>query len=113
APQAVALDPGHVYWTAKDAVGAVPLGGGSAAILASTPLKTGPWALATDGSSLFWADQIAGTLLRMPVTGGSPTVLSKGLVAPDGVVVDDTTVYWANGTNQQVEGAILTVPKGG
>ena len=111
-PEAIALDSGHVYWTAKNLLARAPLPGGATQSLLSTPLKTGAWALATDGTNVYWADQAGGTVQQMPVSGGSPILLAKGLVAPDGVVVDDTSVYFANGTNQQVQGSILKVTKG-
>ena len=36
-PEAVALDSGHVYWTAKDSLARIPLGGGGVESLASAP----------------------------------------------------------------------------
>ena len=112
-PEAIALDPAHVYWTAKNSVGRIDLGGGTATSLLSTTLKTGAWALAIDGSTLYWADQILGTIQVIPVGGGPSTTVAKGLSAPDGVVVDATDVYWAEGTDQQTEGSISRMPKAG
>jgi sugar lactone lactonase YvrE len=112
-PQAVALDSGHVYWTATNTLSRAPLMGGAAAPLSSAGLKSGTWALATDGSNVYWADQGSGTLQSMPVGGGTSTVLDMGLIAPDGVVVDDTYVYYADGTNKQIQGSLLKVPKAG
>jgi sugar lactone lactonase YvrE len=112
-PQAVALDGQSVYWTAKNTVAKTDLGGGRVNSIVDTTSKTGPWGLAVDSTTVYWANQVAapGFLQTVPTGGGPPSALANGLVAPDGVVVDETTVYWANGTNQQVEGSIMAMPK--
>jgi len=34
--------------------------------------------------------------MRMPVQGGTPTVQVSGQEMPEGIAVDDTSVYWVN-----------------
>jgi sugar lactone lactonase YvrE len=112
-PQALALDGANVYWDAKDSVAKAPLGGGPAQTLFGSAIASGTWGLAVDQTRVYWADQTTNSIQYVPLGGGSPTVIAKGLTQPDALVLDGPTLYFANGTNQQMNGAIMSVPKAG
>ena len=54
----------------------VPLTGGTAVVLATSPAVIGTRDLVTDGSSLYWAD--AGGIRKMAITGGTVQTLVSG-----------------------------------
>jgi hypothetical protein len=54
----------------------VPLSGGNAVTLVTSPSMIGPRDIDTDGSFLYWAD--AGGLRKMPLAGGVITTLAAG-----------------------------------
>ncbi len=54
----------------------VPLTGGAAVVLATSPAAIGNRDLVTDGSSLYWAD--ADGIRKMAVTGGTVQTLVSG-----------------------------------
>jgi hypothetical protein len=82
----------------------VPLAGGSAVTLATSPSFVGMRDIANDGSSLYWAD--ATGLRKMPIGGGAVTTLvaSSGIVS---VGLDVSRVYYSLGAS------IRSIAKGG
>ena len=73
--------------------------------------QTAPYYLAIDATHVYWSTygsipQHDGTIMRVPIGGGTPTELASGQAAPGGIAVDATNVYWATG-------GVMTVPKGG
>jgi hypothetical protein len=82
----------------------VPLAGGSAVTLATSPAYIGLRDIDTDGTSLYWAD--AGGLRKMPIGGGPVSTLdAKKSISVFGL--DATRVIYANGER------ILSVAKAG
>jgi len=57
-------------------------------------------ALASDGQSLFWLVTVGslygGSVMSVPIAGGSPRVLSNPEQLDVALAVDDTYVYWIN-----------------
>jgi surface antigen len=72
----------------------VPLGGGNATVLATSPAYIGNRDLVTDGSSLYWAD--ASGIRRMPVAGGTvQTLVPCATCAHLGL--DGPVLYYSSG----------------
>jgi surface antigen len=63
-------------WQDESQVMRVPLAGGTAVVLATSPAYIGNRDLVTDGSSLYWAD--AGGIRRMAIAGGTVHTLVPG-----------------------------------
>jgi len=78
------------------------------AILASG--QDGPWGIATDGSYIYWTNDLGGTVMKSSFFANDsvPTVVASGQDHPRGIVADGTDVYWtncnANGTVMKVHG---------
>jgi hypothetical protein len=96
-PMGIAVDENNVYWVGdgNGTVNAMPIDGG-----AVTTLATGPGFaefLVLDSGYLFWSaglDTNDGAILRMPVTGGTPTVLAWDIYGAGPLVVDAQSVYF-------------------
>lgn len=124
AATALACDRTHVFWTAPDNVGRIPLAGGDKEVLHrfapdGSSLGLG---LAVDEQRVYWIEASGhwqtptGRLVALPKIGGTPTYLAAGLgwslmTAQVGqfrqmaLVVDETAAYWADpreGTVQRV-----------
>jgi hypothetical protein len=82
----------------------VPLTGGAAVVLATSPAAIGTRDLVTDGTFLYWAD--AGGIRKMAINGGTvQTLASGGAFAHLGLA--GSWLYYSSGNN------ILDVPASG
>ncbi len=114
-PSGIAVDANYVYWTAGDAVMRVPLGGGENVTLAAD-VPT-PWFLALDSVFVYFTDQGSvddpmdpgGSVQRVPIDGGTVTILASGN-DPYGIAVCGDFVYW---TDINVGGLMETPLDGG
>src|SRR5262249_21580999 len=64
-----------------------------------------PWALAADGTSVFWGDLDSGTIVSASSrveASGSIATLAIGQGRPIAIAVDDTMVYWVDNLTGQV-----------
>jgi surface antigen len=82
----------------------VPLTGGAAVVLATSPAAIGNRDLVTDGSSLYWAD--ADGIRKMAITGGTVQTLVSGQTFAH-LGLDGPVLYYSSGNS------ILTVPTSG
>ena len=82
----------------------VPLAGGAAVVLATSPAAIGNRDLVTDGSFLYWAD--AGGIRKMAITGGTVQTLVSGQTFSH-LGLDGPVLYYSSGNS------ILTVPASG
>src|SRR5262249_41688828 len=64
---------------------------------------------AVDDASIYWIEDILGTVNSTPIAGGAVTVLASAQANPASVAIDSTNVYWS----ETLGGAIMTVPKNG
>jgi hypothetical protein len=110
---ALALGPHQVFWSAADATYQASLDG-------SSPLAIGPpaAAIAVDETDVYFAMNSdwsgTGTILRVPVGGGTPTTLATGRTGSVvAIAVDSSNVYWIEGEGTIQEGAVAAMPKGG
>jgi sugar lactone lactonase YvrE len=101
-------------WSLQDCVTVASQDGGSVTTLAPGP-NTVAGGLSVDATSVYWTDSNAGTVMKMPLAGGTPTALASGLTCPNKTVVDATGVYWTDfctGTVKKVPlagGAVITL----
>ena len=90
----------HAYFVANypssnvSRIKRVPLAGGSAVTLATSPGFVGLRDIATDGVNLYWADTKG--LQKMAIGGGAVTTLVAGYNVSS-VAVDATRVYYSDG----------------
>lgn len=60
------------------------------------------------------ANYTDGSVMRAPLTGGTPVTLASGQRQPTAIAVDATSVYWANkGGDLHTKAGIVKVAKGG
>src|SRR5206468_1606636 len=73
-----------------------------------------PGAIAVDDDNVYWANRGslgsfgAGTVMKMPKTGGVPVEIASGLDDLGELILDATNVYVATSTSQ---GSVVALPK--
>ena len=101
-----------LYWAAYNrpdagiAVVTVPLDGGSSTAIVSR-LSGRPHVFATDAFSVYWTNEVDGTVMKAPLNGGSATTLAAGQNSPLTAAIDAASVYWGT-----ADGAVMKVPLG-
>jgi hypothetical protein len=85
----------------------VSTAGGPLTTLVPSPEEIGP--VASDGTTLYWANHNGGSIQSIPATGGTITTLATGENSPQSLIVDSTSLYWAT-DNATV---IRSMPKSG
>jgi hypothetical protein len=124
---AVTASNGIVYWTGgQDGILSMPGDGGMANTVVSPPPNAQSFftSIAVDATQVYWANygesneptNTNGTIMKVPLGGGTATTLASGQHDPYAIVVDSSNVYWGNaGTQTEAynDGAVMKVPLGG
>lgn len=73
-----------------------------------------PFAIAVDATDVYWTDA-SGTVMRVPISGGSPATLASGLGdVPYAIALDESSVYWTiTGDAMPNAGSVMMLPKRG
>ncbi|HEX8791815.1 MAG TPA: hypothetical protein VF765_12765 [Polyangiaceae bacterium] len=126
-PSAIAIDAAHVYWvdSALGTVNEVSLCGGSATTLVTTSTLGSPTlvpaGIAVEGNSLYFTtqdpwnpDEDDGAVWKVPVAGGTPTMLVQGRNHPGPIAVTGASMTWIDawGTHAD-DGTIVQAPLDG
>jgi hypothetical protein len=96
-PVHLAIDDEYVFFAnSSDTVKRVSKSGGSVLTLASGQRMIG--GLAADGSDVFWSLTFDGQILKVPRSGGAPTVVAdmQSAAYAYGLVIDATNLYWCD-----------------
>ena len=107
--QGIALDATNAYWTDSGigAVMKVAIGDGTPGTSTQLATALNPSGIAVDATSVYWSD--SGGVMKVPIAGGTSTMLAPAGGAPGAVAVDATSVYWTDPGN----GTVTKVPTGG
>jgi len=98
-PEFMTIDAASAYWASDDAVGKVPLGGGTTATLVSG--RQGITGITVAGDYLYWAEAGLGegAILKIPVDGGVAVTLASGQIDRLGISVFGSNVYFGGSSN--------------
>jgi hypothetical protein len=53
-----------------------------------------PTGIAVDAVNVYWTAESGGTVMKVPIQGGTPVTLAAGQNTPAAIAVDATNVYW-------------------
>lgn len=73
--------------------------------------QNGATSIAVDSKNVYWTDgSDPGTVMSVPLTGGTPTTVASGQKSPWALAVNGQDVYWTNRGSQQsnyIDGAVM------
>ncbi|MGO8994637.1 MAG: hypothetical protein ACLQVI_15080 [Polyangiaceae bacterium] len=96
-----------VYWTTSTDV--MSYSGAGAQTFAANQY---PYAVATDGTNVYWTSGLSnGAVMQQSTTGGSPIAIATNQYYPNTIAIDASNVYWTTG--QGGAGTVMSAPIGG
>jgi hypothetical protein len=109
----LATDGTNVYFVSGDFLDSVPVAGGNVSTLATGFSAT--TSLRLDSGQLYAALEGGngpyGSILRVPVTGGRPTLVASAQWGVSDLAIDATSVYWINFGSPTGDGAVMVASK--
>ena len=96
------LDENTLYWSGYDSktISKKEIGGINTEVITNT--TTAPWGIATDASHVYWVQSGDKTIRKTHKDGCEEKILASGLEGSLlNLTVDDTHVYWTNGSGGQ------------
>jgi hypothetical protein len=120
-PSRLNVTSSNVVWVDTNANGAVmslAINGGTVSTIAQSVWPNG---VCVDATNVYWTTTpdgdigVAGNgfVVGQGVTGGSPATLASELNTPGEIVTDGESLYWAEYGEQDLTGAIATLPVAG
>jgi len=92
---AIAMDTTSAYVSTATTITKIALADGTKTVLVADPKK--PRGIAVDASHLYFASELGGAILRVPLTGGAPEVMFSATM-PRHVIVDESSVTFCDQT---------------
>jgi hypothetical protein len=116
-PWHIAAGGGNVFWTDNSSEGDVEqftpgVDGGAPMVLAID--QDEPGSIAVDTQNVYWV--VGANVMYAPIASDTPMALAAEQINPIGLAIDDSNAYWTSGgtsANGYMDGAVLSVPKGG
>jgi hypothetical protein len=75
--------------------------GAGPTLLASAP-GCGSIDLVVAKGTLFWTEEMTGTVNSVPTLGGAKTVIATGQISPGPLAVDGSSIYWVEGGKKRI-----------
>ena len=70
--------------------------------------QSSPTSIVSDGTNVYWTNTgTVKSVMKVPVTGGTPVAVATGLRQPDYLAIDATNAYWTDEASTFPNGTIL------
>ncbi|MET0389563.1 MAG: hypothetical protein ABW321_26555 [Polyangiales bacterium] len=118
--EAMCADDKHVYWIEapnpqqqqQRRVRKVAQAGGDVVELTSFNIKNGSLEMVCDGAFVYWSNYDDGTVWKVPVDGGTVSLIASNVVQVWKLAQDETNIYWVSGPGNEVHD-VMKAPKTG
>lgn len=112
----IAVDATSIYWARGSGwhdVEKAPLAGGASITLAELQYPEVATNIAVDDTNAYWitGDGKRWNVMKVPLTGGTPSTLASGQGIPGGLAMDATSVYWTTDDGDSVGTVMKLTPK--